>query len=73
MANRKSIRIAGWGTRRSPEIPLERILRDVEGALIRISLQRTPSLDAAARILWLTPAALSLRMRRLGVQPPPAE
>ncbi len=53
-----------------PEIPLERILRDVEAALIRISLHRATSVDVAARRLGLTPEALSLKMRRLGVTLP---
>jgi DNA-binding NtrC family response regulator len=52
------------------EVPLERILQDVEAALIRQSLERATSVQAAAHSLGLSPEVLSAKMRRLGMAQP---
>ena len=56
--------------RRGAEVPLERIVRSVETALISYCLQQAPSFGAAARALGLTREALSVKMRELGLGAP---
>lgn len=55
---------------RSSNVPLESIVRSVEIALIQHCLGKRASMRVAARRLGLTPAALSARMRRLGLPAP---
>jgi transcriptional regulator with GAF, ATPase, and Fis domain len=55
---------------RSNNVPLESIVRSVEIALIQHCLGKRASVRVAARRLGLTPAALSARMRRLGLPSP---
>lgn len=55
---------------RSNNVPLESIVRSVEIALIQHCLGKRASMRVAARRLGLTPAALSARMRRLGLPAP---
>lgn len=58
------------GSLRSNTVPLETIVRNVEIALIQHCLGKRASVRVAARRLGLTPAALSARMRRLGLPAP---